>query len=329
MTTMTIVSAYPVHTQMSVPAVLAERVATVQAASILPNTQRAYLSDLAQVSSWCSQQGWSSLPLHPDHLCAYLTDRADHLKLSTLRRHLASISKAHQFTGLANPVTTDAVKVTMHGLVNLYGQHLRQAPAMNTDHLKLLLESVKGDSLRQKRDCALLLVGWCAALRRSELASLTWGAVQWQPDGAVLTLSGSKTDKQRTGQKSPLAPSQVAKVCPVKALRRWQSAVQAISPAAAADDAPVFRTISRHGHLGAGMSGQAVASVVTKRGDAVGLVGFTGHSLRRGLIQAAHLAGVGETAIMQTSRHKSVNMVRRYQGDAGLLQRAASRGLLA
>ena len=92
----------------------------------------------------------------------------------------------------------------------------------------------------------------------------------------------------------------------------------------------MFRAVNRHGHLsGDGLSGHTVGLIVAQRGAAVGLHGLSGHSLRRGLIQAATLAGKSDSQVLQTSRHRSVGMLRQYQGDAGLLERAASRGLLS
>ena len=114
----------------------------------------------------------------------------------------------------------------------------------------------------------------------------------------------------------------------MKALQAWQAACAAVSPDLIKADQPVFRQVSRYGVLGGALSGHAINQIVNSRGAAVGLAGFTGHSLRRGLAQAAHAAGVGDSSIMQTTRHRSVNQLRTYQGDAGLLLRAASKGLL-
>jgi len=91
----------------------------------------------------------------------------------------------------------------------------------------------------------------------------------------------------------------------------------------------VFPAVNKHGHLGEAMTPQSVGVIISERSAAVGLRGYTGHSLRRGLIQAAYEAGKSDSEIMQTSRHRSVNMLRTYQDSAGLVKRAASRGLRA
>lgn len=327
--TQTIASDISVITQTLMPAETMSAITEAITASKRPNTLQAYQSDLAQFGHWCSSHGWQSLPAQPEMVAAYLVEQRQHLKLTTLRRHLATISKAHQIAGLPNPCRSPVVTDTVKGLQNLRPEAATRAQAMTPDYLRKVLGGISGGSLASVRDRALLLTGWCSALRRSEVAGLHWGDVQWLPDGVVLTVMGSKTDKAGTGQQTPLAAEPKAgKVCPVKALQVWHQALSAISPELVKGDQPVFRQVNRHGGLGGSLTGHAVNAIVSRRGIKVGLSGFTGHSLRRGLAQAAHAAGVSDTALMQTTRHRSIAQLRTYQGDAGLLVRAASKGLL-
>ena len=329
MTTLPILSDSSVRTHLIMPADIAASISDAIKASKRPNTLRAYQSDLAQFSSWCSDHGWQALPAQPEMVAAYLVEQRKHLKLSTLRRHLATISKAHQIAGLDSPCKAPVVTEVIRGLLNQYPEPANRAAAMTPEHLRTVLGGIRSADLAAFRDRAILLTGWCAALRRSEIAGLLWGHISHEPDGMVLTILGSKTDKAGTGQQAPLAAeSKAGKVCPVRSLQAWQAACAAVSPDLIKPDQPVFRQISRYGSLGGALSGHAINQIVISRGAAVGLAGFTGHSLRRGLAQAAHAAGVGDSSIMQTTRHRSVTQLRTYQGDAGLLLRAASKGLL-
>jgi integrase len=188
-----------------------------------------------------------------------------------------------------------------------------------------------GDSLSDVRDRALLLVGWCVSLRRSEIAALTWGDIQPDPHGLVLVLRHGKTDKTGTGELVGLACETTPGTCPVTALVTWRDRLEQVAGSPAiADDAPVFVQINRHGQTRGVMSGQAVAQVIQRRTQQAGLlVRYRGHSLRKGLVQSATLAGVQDSVIMQTTRHKSVVMLRQYQAQAGLVSNAAHKGLLA
>ena len=358
MTTQALSPAYTTHTQLhTLEPHLAEQVAAAVGASKKPNTLRAYQSDLRAYGAWCIGNGLQALPATAETVAAYLADQAVHggpkglgLAMSTLRRHLATISKAHRLAGFTherNPVSSELVADTLDGLENEKGAAPDQAPGMTPALLRQVVEAItttvpashgRGErpDLAGLRDRALLLVGWSAALRRSELAQLRWGQVSWETGGAVLLLEHSKTDKAKTGQKAPVKAEAGSDLCPAAALQAWREACSARGywkrgdwQDGASDDRPVFPAINRYGHLGEAMTPHSVGLIITHRSAAAGVEGMTGHSLRRGLIQAAYLAGRTDSEIMQTSRHRSVNMVRTYQADAGLVERAASRGLLA
>lgn len=311
------------------PAVLADRVRDLRAASKAANTQRAYQADWRRWTTWCEAQGLCPLPAHPDTVSAYLADQAGSVKVSTLARHLATVSKAHQVAGLSSPCRETAVRDTLAGLRRTHGAPADEAPGLLADGMRVTLDCLPGD-MAGLRDRALLLVGWCAGLRRSEVAGLTWGDLAADPDGLVLTLRHSKTDHTGQGRQVGLPRAADLGVCPVYALQTWREAVAHECAHLVADDAPVFVQITRHGHLGGAMSGQAVAQVIQRRTAQAGLPGaYRGHSLRKGLVQEAKLAGVSDSAVMATTGHQSVTMLRRYQGSAGLVSRAASRGLLS
>jgi len=329
MTNQAVTIAYPTPTHPALPDALAAAIEDAVAHSKAGNTLRAYRSDLRQFAAWCEAHQLPTLPTTAETVAAYAVDQRATHRLSTVRRQLSSIAKAHLVAGLPNPCASELLRATVAGLARQYPQAPKRAASMTPDYLRQTLAGIRGAELADLRDRALLLVGWSAALRRSEIAGLRWNGIEAQPLGVVLTLHGTKTDKLGQGQRSPLAAERVAAICPVRALRAWQAALVGIDPALVEGDAPVFRQVNRHGGLGGGLSGHAVGAIVTARSLAVGLEGMTGHSLRRGLTQAAHLAGVGDSAIMQTTRHRSIAQVRTYQGDAGLIERAASRGLLA
>lgn len=329
MTDQAVTIAYPPTSHPALPDTLTVGIEEAVAHSKAPNTLRAYRSDLRMFGTWCDRHHLTTLPATPETVAAYAVDQRATHRLSTVRRQLSSVAKAHLVAGLPNPCASELLRATVAGLARQHPQTPKRAAAMTPAHLRQTLAGIRGAELADLRDRAVLLVGWCAALRRSEIAGLRWCDIENEPAGVVLTLHGTKTDKTGEGQRSPLAAEKVAAVCPVRALRAWQAVLVAVDPALVEGDAPVFRQVNRHGGLGGGLSGHAVGAIVAARSRAVGLEGMTGHSLRRGLTQAAHLAGVGDTAILQTTRHRSIAQLRTYQGDAGLIERAASRGLLA
>jgi integrase len=174
-------------------------------------------------------------------------------------------------------------------------------------------------ALPSVRDHALLLLGFAAALRRSELVALSVADVAFVPEGLVLTIRSSKTDQYKAGVTVAVALGKTPETCPVRCLRAWMRAGRI-------DAGLLFRSIDRWGHVGDGMSDKAVALLMKKYAERAGLdpAVFSGHSLRAGLATSAAMAGAGERQIMRQTRHKSEAMVRRYVRDANLFSQNVS-----
>lgn len=313
-----------------------DRVAQVIAAGKTTNTLRAYASDLRQIVAYLRQIGAHHLlagdtlaaPVPAALVCGYLVERAETgTATSTLRRHLATLAKWHQVretaTGLPhpNPCASQLVADTVQGLRKTETRRPRKAAPLRADSVRQIVAAAP-DGPAGVRDTALVLVGWCAALRRSELAALTWGDIDRQAGGLVVTVRAAKTG---TGQQVGV-PSQANPAwCPVAALDRWQQIAPDTGP-----DAPVFTQVTQAGQAtGQALSGQAVGAIVARAARRAGAGQATGHSLRSGLATEAVLAGRPEAEVMTTTRHRSQQVFRGYVRDAELLPRAASRGLLA
>ena len=67
------------------------------------NTRKAYANDWGQFVEWCGTRRVFPLPATPETVAGYIADLAGKRKPSTIRRHLASISVAHQAKGLESP----------------------------------------------------------------------------------------------------------------------------------------------------------------------------------------------------------------------------------
>jgi integrase len=199
------------------------------------------------------------------------------------------------------------VRAVVRGTRRQLGVAQPQKTALELEALRTVVLAIP-DDLRGRRDRALLLVGWTAALRRSELVALEVGDLSFEAEGVVLTIRRSKTDREGAGATVAVPLGEEEATCPVGALRRWLEA-------APVSEGRLFRRIDRHGHLGPALSDRALAEIVAARAAAAGLEGdFAGHSLRAGFATAAARAGRSEAAIMRYGRWKSVQIARRYMG---------------
>ena len=108
--------------------------------------------------------------------------------------------------------------------------------------------------------------------------------------------------------------------CPVRAWRGWLE-VSGIT------EGPAFRSVDRHGRIGATrLTAQAVALVLKRHAAGAGLDPgeVAGHSLRAGLATSAAAAGVPERVIAEQTGHKGTAMLRRYIREGSLFRENAA-----
>jgi integrase len=120
--------------------------------------------------------------------------------------------------------------------------------------------------------------------------------------------------------------SRKSSTCPVAAFESWlQENAKFSTPA---DNEPVFRAIN-HGRPADRLSGQAVAEIVKRAAQRVGLdpAKFAGHSLRSGFATSAARGGADLAFIMQQTGHKSADVALRYVQAGMLLQNPASKAV--
>ena len=261
------------------------------------------------------------MPSTPEQVASYLAAHATSLSTATLARRLASISKAHQARNLPNPTRAEVVKATLQGIRRLKGVAQRQAKPLLKEDLFIVLDAM-GESIKDVRDRALLLIGFAGGFRRSELVGLNVGDIETERRGVILHLRRSKTDQLGHGRKIAV-PYGRTRHCPILALEAWLMIV--------GTDGPLFRPVDRHGRVGQDqLSGNAVSGIVQSRLAAAGIdpTGYSGHSLRAGLATSAAQAGVPTWKIRQQTGHASDAMLSRYVRDGELFVGNAVSALL-
>lgn len=289
---------------------LALRAAAFARAAKAPSTLRAYAADWAHFLDWCGAQNRAALPATPETVALYLTALARTHRPATITRRLTAITKAHQARGLASPATVSelAVGETLKGIRRTLGTAQKaKVPLLTADLLQVLAHRPPG--LAGVRDRALLLVGYAGAFRRSELATLQLADVTWVDEGAVLTLTRSKTDQEGQGRQVALPRGAHAATCPVQALRTWIHEAQLTEGA-------LFRGVDRHGKLRAGrLHADAVGAIVQRALRRAGfeVEKYGGHSLRAGFATQAAKNGATAFDIMRQTGHRSVQTISRYK----------------
>jgi integrase len=294
---------------------LPSAIAEYLSAAITDSTRLAYQGDLADFLSW-----GGAVPCSPEILAAYIAGRAETHSPHTISRRVVGIGRAHVSQGLPDPAKNDLVRTVLRGVRRTKGRPQRQvAPLLKQDLLSLLplMHGTKGI-----RDRALLLLGFAAALRRSELVALDVLDLEWVKEGLIVHQRRSKTDQEGAGRKIAV-PHGRTSACPVKAVQAWLEHAQIAAGA-------VFRSISKGRVISADrLTGPSVALILKNYARKAGLPAsnISGHSLRSGLVTSAAQIGVSTYKIQQQTGHRSAEMVAKYIRDANLFENNAA-GLL-
>jgi site-specific recombinase XerD len=297
----------------------ADRATDYRAKAKAANTIAAYRADWNAFTRWCHMRNLESLPASPATVTLYITDLAERCKPSTITRHLATISQAHQQAGHATPTTAPIVRDALQGIKRAKGTAPAAKAAAVTTIIRAMVETLD-DDLKGKRDRALILVGFAGAFRRSELVALTVAAVQFTNDGLVVRLPHSKTDQEGLGETKGIPYGSTPATCPVRALRAWLDASDIA-------EGSIFRPINRWGQIQTKpLTGHAVAELVKQLAQRAGYdpATFSGHSLRAGLATAAAAAGAAYHTIKKQTGHRSDQMLQRYIRDGSLFRENAA-----
>lgn len=281
------------------------------AAGRADSTRKAYREDREAFVRWCAERGEQPVPATQDLLIEYVT----HLTItprprtgrpsapSSLERMLSAITTMHAELDVPKPETKGARTVIAgykHQLAvdKKPGGKQQRAKAALPPALRQMLATLDRSTLIGKRDAAMLLLGYAAATRSSELVGIDVGEPVECDEGYVVSIYRVKM-KKFTESAVPYGKNPAT--CPVRALRALIIAMNE----AGRTEGPLFVRIDRHGRIAPPMlrhgkpigdpSGRltpdAASDVIERLAKAAGFKGrWRGHSLRRGFATAAQQA---------------------------------------
>lgn len=299
-------------------------------ASTAENTNKAYAADWTHFARWCRLKGTEPLPPSPDLIGLYIADCAAPdartsslsppcpLAVSTIERRLSGLAWNYAQRGFTLDRKDRHIASVLAGIKRKHARPPVQKEAVLRDDI-LAMVAVLPYDLRGLRDRAILLLGYAAGLRRSEIVSLDvhkndtpdcGGWVDILDGGALLTLNA------KTGWREvEIGRGSSEQTCPVHALEQWLHFARI-------DFGPVFTRSSRDGKkaLETRLSDKHVARLIKQTVLAAGiraelpekdrLALFSGHSLRAGLASSAE---IDERYVQKHLGHTSAEMTRRYQ----------------
>lgn len=280
------------------------------------HTIDAYESDWNDFCDWCRYHHQASYPAQPETIVNYINDLADYAKASTIRRRISAISENYNASGdhVENPCRAWIVKEALIGLTRLKGTVQKGKTPIYWEEIEEMIHRMDLSSLQALRDRAVLLLGFMGAFRRSELAGLDVEDIRKYPQGIVVTIRHSKTDQTSAGQQIGIPYLSHSSMDCIHALQEWLTAAGITS-------GPLFRSFLKNGKVSSRrLSDKSINLIVKKYAASIDLNPemYGAHSLRHGFATYAALQGVEERLIMKQTRHRSVEMVRRYINEADL-----------
>ncbi|MFS8146430.1 site-specific integrase [Rhizobium sp. BR 249] len=246
----------------------------------------------------------------------------------TVRRRLANWSTLTKWRGLdgafASPALKSAIRLAVRAVPR--PRRRKSAKAVTGDVLSQLLATCGGDSLRDIRDRAILMVAFASGgRRRSEIANLRKEQLTVEPpvtgeDGSPLPSLSIHLGRTKT---SGADQDEVVYLTgrPVDALNAWLTAAKI-------DGGSMFRAIDRWGNVSRrALDPKAVNDIVKQRVKQAGLkVGeFSAHGLRSGYLTEAASRGIPLPEAMEQSRHRSVQQASSYYNSATRRSGGAAR----
>jgi len=145
-------------------------------ASRAASTRAKYLQHWTAFGLWCQEAGQRALPAEPAVVAVHLSAlAAAGIAPQTLALRMAAIGYAHRQAGEAPPHKVRGGTVILDilaGARRSWGKPPARKAAADSDLIWSMLHEIKGDSLRDVRDRALLSFGMVSCLRRSEITAL-------------------------------------------------------------------------------------------------------------------------------------------------------------
>ena len=223
------------------------------------NTSRAYDSDWDRFVTWCKQHRHRPLPAAPPVVAGYLQDAAQARNAdgepvyasATLRRWVAAIADRHRMSQHPSPTANAAVRQAVSAITEAgttTARPARPAAPLLTADIAAMIAAARKDvtgwagEVLERRDSALLLMGFAGALGRGGLVAILCG------DVAKHLHDGLEVRVQRPNGANairlPLAESH--DTCPPCATQRWMQVVGAFD---SGGRAAVIRLIKAHDPL--------------------------------------------------------------------------------
>jgi len=286
---------------------LSER-ARYQRGILADRTLRGYAYDLGHFRAWCTTMDRASMPASGDTTSLYLTGMlVTGKKVTTTSRHASAIAHAHRQDGLESPVTRD-IRQLLRNAKRIRCEPVHQMRAITVEELRQMVGTLALDgSPNAIRNSSMLTLGFFSALRRSNIAGLELGDVEFTSEGMILRIRHEKQDREGIPRLIGIPYGTSEETCPVKGLRVWL-AYRGTSEGAA------LYTHTEPGAHRRGLLPESYCRIVKQSMTLAGLdcTDYGAHSMRAAFVTAAFDAGADTMVVAAHTGHHDLRVLRDY-----------------
>lgn len=255
------------RSELALPTDIVEQAREYAVNSRSARTQKQYERCWRQFEDWCVRMGQSPLPASVQTIIAYVTDLAANggpkgkpLSASSIQQALSALTLRHSLAGASTAAfSAPILKEVLKGIRRKIAatRPIRRVRPLMEAQLADLLEMLRPDVLLEARDAAILGLGFGAARRRSELATLDYmerghdsdarGVLVVDDRGLTIKLHVSKTNQEGAEEEYVVPRMAAPRIC--QAVENW------IERAGIRKGEPVFRPVGARGYSKGKQSG--------------------------------------------------------------------------
>lgn len=347
----------PLAVTLATPSAIIEHLRTaadsLDESSRAASTRRAYDARWRVFVQWCDRMGLSSDPAEPEVVRLFVVDMAQARQprngrlytAATIDGYVAAIAYHQDRLGHGRGIATHhKVAQTLRALRNVRQEAPHRKRPLLLDDINRLIDGMDHSTWPAGqsacRDTLAIWLGFALALRRSEVAALTVGAVTLHPqDGLHVRIGASKTDQAGRGALLAVPFGTSPRTCVPCAWARWIHLLasaesrpermrrvfatgapvswshQCVEDGAGTlqralstldAEAPLLRSVTKAGVINRdGVTSDALARALKRRAHAAGIpdIGGVGyHSLRSGFVTTARRNGADLRAVTRQTR---------------------------
>jgi site-specific recombinase XerD len=284
-------------------------------AALSANTHKTYGIAWKKFESWCNQEGEPCLPTTTETIARYLAAIGATTKFTALQTVISAIKHRHREAQLEISGPPSTYQAVYQGVRRSHpeNQGCKPKPHISFDLLCEVIPTIP-DTLKGKRDRAMILLAFFTGCRRSEIVALDVEHLE-QIDGnlrvSVMSSKTSDTVHHLYVDAMPDYP-----LCPVAALNEWKGAAN-ISEGA------VFLSFCNSSFSGNRIRACVVAEVIKQYFGAE----YAAHSTRSGMTTEMAASGMPMHEVMALSRHKSADCALRYMRSATGFDHTVAKGM--